>query len=133
MTFIETNFTGDTAKYIAPSWDQLDSLTLQVASQIKTVNLHFDLVVALAKGAWPLSRSLVDYSGIKELASLGVKFYKGINQRLTKPEIYQELPSSVQVAGKRILIFDDVADSGESLSFTVDYLRPPVTLFDELQ
>ncbi len=121
MTFQTDSFTGDDAKYITPSWDQLDSLTLHVAKQIKAAQLHFDLVVALAKGAWPMSRSLVDYSGIKELASLGVKFYKGINKRLDKPEIYQELPTSVQ--GKRVLVFDDVADSGESLAFTLDYLR----------
>jgi len=121
MTFQTNSFTGDKAKYIMPSWDQLDDLTLRVAQQIKVADLKFDLVVALAKGAWPMSRSLVDYSGIKELASLGVKFYKGINERLAKPEIYQELPTSVK--DKSILVFDDVADSGESLAFTLEYLR----------
>lgn len=123
MTFQEISFQGDKAKYITPSWDELDSLTLDIARQVKTSDFHFDLVIALAKGAWPMSRSFVDYSSIKELASLGVKFYKGINKRLEKPEIYQEIPSSVEIKGKNILIFDDVADSGESLRFTQSYLQ----------
>lgn len=120
ITFPEISFAGDKARYITPSWADLDHLTLQIAAAIKNGNHHFDLVVALAKGAWPMSRSLVDYTGIKELASLGVKFYQGINQRLKEPVIYQELPVSVQ--GKQILLFDDVADTGESLRFAKEYL-----------
>ncbi len=121
MTFQEISFKNDPAKYITPSWDQLDDLTLEVARQVKNSGLHFDLVIALAKGAWPMSRSFVDYSSIQELASLGIKFYKGINKRLEKPEIYQQVPTTLK--GKNILIFDDVADSGESLSFTKSYLQ----------
>lgn len=120
MTFKEISFADDKAKYITPSWDNLDDLTLQVAKQVKESAIQFDLIVALAKGAWPMSRSFIDYTDIKELASLGVKFYKGINNRLEKPEIYQEIPTPIK--GKNILIFDDVADSGESLVFTKNYL-----------
>lgn len=120
MTFKEIRFTNDKAKYITPSWDELDYLTLQVAKQVQKSTINFDLVVALAKGAWLMSRSFVDYTGIKELASLGVKFYSGINKRLDKPEIYQQIPTLIK--GKNILIFDDVADTGESLGFTQNYL-----------
>ncbi len=120
MQFTTISFPGDQAKYITPTWDQLDELTLQIAKQIKVKAENFDLVVALAKGAWPMSRSLVDYSQIKELASLGVKFYKGINQRLSEPSVYQELP--IEIKNKKILLFDDVADTGESLRFAKDYL-----------
>lgn len=122
MQFTTISFPGDPAKYITPTWDQLDSLTLKLAKQVKDQNLHFDLVVALAKGAWPMSRSFVGYSGVKELASLGIRFYKGVNSRLSQPDIYQELPSSVNIKGKDVLVFDDVADTGESLVFTKDYL-----------
>lgn len=120
MQFTTISFPADKAQYITPTWDQLDQLTLQIAQKIKNAAENFDLVVALAKGAWPMSRSLVDYSQIKELASLGVKFYKGINERLKQPSIYQELP--VEVENKKILLFDDVADTGESLRFAKDYL-----------
>lgn len=120
--FVEISFAGDKARYITPSWDELDHLTLQIAAAVQHAAINLDLVVALAKGAWPMSRSFVGYSGIRELASLGVKFYQGVDSRLRQPEIYQELPSSVVIKNKDILIFDDVADTGESLVFTKNYL-----------
>lgn len=120
MTFKKITFKSDKAKYITPSWDDLDLLTLRVAQKIIKSKINFDLVVALAKGAWPMSRSFVDYTSIKELASLGVKFYSGINERLIKPNVYQQIPISVK--NKSVLIFDDVADTGESLAFTQKYL-----------
>jgi hypothetical protein len=49
-----------------------------------------------------LTRTLVDLLGIREVASIGVKFYKGINERLEEPEIYQDLP--VSVAGEKVLL-----------------------------
>ncbi len=120
MTFKKITFESDKAKYITPSWNDLDKLTLQVAQKVIQAEIKFDLIVALAKGAWPMSRSFLDYTNIKELASLGVKFYSGINERLQKPDIYQNIPTSVK--NKNILVFDDVADTGESLLFTQEYL-----------
>lgn len=120
MQFEQIVFDHDSAKYIAPSWLDLDHLSFMLASQIIETGEKFDLVVALAKGAWPMSRTLVDYLAMRDLVSLGIRFYSGINQRLSEPEVYQDLPVSVK--DKRILLFDDVADTGESLIFASDYL-----------
>ena len=120
MTLPDIMFDQDPARYITPSWQDLDQLTFKVAQAVNASQQKIDTVVALAKGAWPMSRSLVDYLGVNELVSLGVKFYSGINQRLAKPQVYQKLP--VSVAGKNVLLFDDVADSGESLIFASQYL-----------
>jgi hypoxanthine phosphoribosyltransferase len=64
--------------------------------------------------------SLVDLLNIKSVASIGVKFYTGVNQRLAQPEIYQALPVAVKT--ENILLFDDVADTGESLKFVTEHL-----------
>ena len=124
MDINKISFSGDKAQYIAPSWDQLDTLTHEVAKQVLESEFNCDLVVALAKGAWPMSRSFVDFLGKNDLASLGVKFYSGINKRLKEPQVYQDLPIEVKekIKGKKVLLFDDVADTGESLRFAIDYL-----------
>ena len=67
-----------------------------------------------------MTRCLVDFLQVHEVASIGVKFYAGINKRLKQPQIYQDLP--VSVVGERVLLFDDVADTGTSLQFTHRYL-----------
>jgi hypoxanthine phosphoribosyltransferase len=119
MSLTPVQVLPEKAEYLVPTWQDLDRLTFQLSKKIRQDFQPFG-VVALAKGAWPMSRSLVDYLGSHRLASLGVRFYTGINQRLQHPEIYQEIPVSVK--GKHLLLFDDVADTGESLIFAKNHL-----------
>jgi hypoxanthine phosphoribosyltransferase len=120
MDFATHSFAGDDTEYITPTWQELHQLTFDIAQQIQRAGKAFDRIVTLAKGGWPMTRCLVDFLDTHEVASIGVKFYAGINERLTRPRIYQDLPVSVE--GERVLLFDDVADTGASLKFTHDYL-----------
>jgi len=120
MDFKNHEFTGDKISYIAPTWSDFNLLTFEVAKKVLASDWRPDRVVTLAKGGWAMTRSLVDYLAVSDVASMGVKFYSGINQRLEKPEIYQDLP--IAIASEKILLFDDVADSGHSLKFVQDIL-----------
>lgn len=115
------NFDQDSTEYLAPSWGDLEKACLDVARQIRGSGLNFDVIVTLAKGGWPMTRSLSDLTDIEEIASIGVKFYVGVNQRIEKPMIYQDLP--VDVKGKRVLLFDDIADTGGSLEYVSQLLN----------
>lgn len=120
MDFKNHEFPGDKISYIAPTWSGLNLLAFDVAKKVLASSWTADRVVTLAKGGWAMTRSLVDYLAISDVASMGVKFYSGINKRLEKPEIYQDLP--VSISGEKILLFDDVADTGHSLKFVQDIL-----------
>ena len=113
-------FDGERTEFLVPSWEELEELTFQLAEQIKASGVKIDRIVTLAKGGWPMSRSLVDFLQVPNIASVGIKFYAGINKRLRQPYIYQNLPVTVQ--GEKVLLFDDVADSGHSLMFARKYL-----------
>ena len=115
------DFDNDSVEYLVLSWDDMDEIIFNISKEINEDGLKFDRIVTLAKGGWPMSRSLVDYTEVKEVASIGLKFYSSINERLDEPIIYQDLP--VEVEGESILLFDDVADTGESLKFVFDYLK----------
>lgn len=117
----EVTFPNSDIKYLAPSWEELQTLTFKLAKQIKTASLEFDRVITLAKGGWTVVRPLLDFLEINNAASIGIKFYCGINQRCKKPDVYQDLP--ISVTGERVLLFDDVADTGESLKFAKTYLQ----------
>jgi len=120
MHFEQHTFPGDEFTYITPTWLELQQLTFEIAREIRASGRKFDRVVTLARGGWPMTRCLVDFLEISEVASIGVKFYAGIDERLERPQIYQDLP--VSVIGERILLFDDVADTGISLEYTSEYL-----------
>lgn len=121
MEFKEIVFPGEETKFIAPTWNDLQELAFIVATEIRKDGKKFDRIVTLAKGGWPMTRSLVDFLEVGQVASIGVKFYQGINRRLNRPEIYQDLP--IELKGEKVLLFDDVADTGESLEFTTEYLK----------
>lgn len=120
MSLTNISFAGEKINYLTPTWDEMNELAFKIAQQMLADGKKFDRIVTLAKGGWPMTRSLVDFLSIKEVASIGIKFYSGINQRLSQPEIYQDFP--VSLAGEQVLLFDDVADTGESFKFTKDHL-----------
>jgi hypoxanthine phosphoribosyltransferase len=114
-------FPNSTTEYVAPSWVELHELAFDLTNSIRASGQQFDRLITLSKGGWPMSVALVDFLKIKAVASIGVKFYAGIGQTLAQPMIYQSLPDSVK--GERVLLFDDVADTGGSLTFTVEQLK----------
>ena len=121
MEIPQISFPEEEINYIIPSWLDLDRLAFKISQEIAQAGKKFDRIVTLAKGGWPMSRSLVDYLEVNEVASIGIKFYAGINTRFKHPHVYQNIP--VAVAGETVLLFDDVADTGESLKFALDYLK----------
>ncbi|OIP04372.1 hypothetical protein AUK18_00185 [Candidatus Beckwithbacteria bacterium CG2_30_44_31] len=120
MSLTNINFPGEPINYLTPTWEEMNQLAFKIARQMLAAGKKFDRIVTLAKGGWPLTRSLVDFLSIKEVASIGIKFYSGINQRFSQPKIYQDFP--VKLSGEKVLLFDDVADTGESFKFTKDHL-----------
>jgi uncharacterized protein len=126
MTFQSIQFAEENIKFTNPSWDEMQEIAFELSKKILAdgygaqPDKKIDRIITLAKGGWPMTRSLVDYLQVQHVASIGVKFYAGINQKLSQPEIYQDLPVSVE--GETVLLFDDVADSGESLEFVQKYL-----------
>lgn len=115
-----TTFPNESATFLIPTWQRLQDLTFEIAQQSRAANKKYDRVVTLAKGGWPMTRSLVDFLEVKKVASIGIKFYSGVDERLEKPQIYQDLPEDVR--GEKVLLFDDVADTGESLIYARDHL-----------
>lgn len=116
-------FPGDSVVYSVPNWDELTELAFQLSLQISADGHRFPVMVTLAKGGLPLARILADFLHIPVILSIGVSFYTGIGTRATTPQIYQDISPLETIRGKSVLLFDDVAESGESLIFAKDYLK----------
>ncbi len=121
MSYKTIKFKNEKINFIAPSWNEMQNLAFAISKKILKDHHQFDRIITLAKGGWPMTRSLVDFLQISNVASVGVKFYSGINEVISEPVVYQDLP--ISVAGENILLFDDVADSGKSLKFVKTYLE----------
>jgi hypoxanthine phosphoribosyltransferase len=96
-----------------PTWEQIYTLLLNLSDQIKRAKFRPDVIVGVSRGGWPPARILSDLLENPELANVKAEFYLSVAKTKGEPVITQ--PVSVSVHGKKILIVDDVADTGKSL------------------
>lgn len=121
MIFKKISFDGGKHFYIAPNWNQLGHLSFKLAKQILTDENSYDKIIVIAKGGLTWSRVLADYLQISDVDTIRVKLYRGIGKTFKKPQII--LPVKTSISGERILLFDDVADSGQTLEFVEELLK----------
>jgi uncharacterized protein len=107
--------------YEVPTWSQIFDLLFCQAKKIQNQSFRPDVVVGIARGGLISARILTDLLETPELEILQMEFYTGINQTRLKPTIKQ--PINHNFAGKKTLIVDDIADSGESLKLAQTHLQ----------
>jgi hypoxanthine phosphoribosyltransferase len=100
-------------KILAVTWDDIQSSLLTLANKISESGFFPEMIVGVARGGWVVARILSDLLDVRDLASVKIEFYKGVDDKERTPKITQ--PISESPKGKLILIADDVADTGESL------------------
>ena len=103
------------------SWDYFYKLSKIVAEKIKASGYNPDLIVGLARGGWCLARVLCDFLGVKDLVSLKVEHW-GIT---ATPDGKAKLkyPFSMDLTGRKVLVVDDITDTGESMMISVNYVK----------
>ncbi len=110
----------DSLIFEIPSWDQTYSLLLELANSVKKSGFNPDIIVGISRGGLIPARILSDLLEITKLANIAVEFYVGVAKTKLKPVITQ--PVSVSVENKKVLIVDDLADTGKSLSLVNSHL-----------
>ena len=104
-----------------PSWDQIYELLLNLANRVRRNGFKPDVIVGVSRGGWPPARVISDLLENPHLANVTAEFYIGVAETKGKPIITQ--PVSVSVREKKVLIVDDVADTGESLRLVRAHLE----------
>jgi uncharacterized protein len=102
-----------------PTWNQIYELLLDQAPKILR-QAKPDLIVGVARGGTIPARILADLMDAP-YASIQVKLYTDIAYAGATPQLMQ--PLNVSVTDKRVLLVDDIADSGRSLQFAEAYLK----------
>ncbi len=106
--------------YEVPTWDELYKMTIELADKVKNSRFKPDIIVGVSRGGWPPARVMSDLLDNSNLANIKVEFYEDVYKTSEEPRITQ--PISVPVKGKRLLVVDDVADTGKSLKIVREKL-----------
>jgi hypoxanthine phosphoribosyltransferase len=104
-----------------PTWEQVYELLLNLADRIRRAKFNPDIIVAVARGGWPAARIMSDLLENPEVASVKAEFYGGVAETKGEPVITQ--PVSAPVKNKKVLVVDDVSDTGKSLALVREHMK----------
>jgi hypoxanthine phosphoribosyltransferase len=107
-------------RFEAPTWNQIYDLLLDLAERIRKDHFKPDIIVGISRGGWPPARILSDLLSNPNLANVRAEFYLGFAETKDEPSLTQ--PLSMDVFDKRILIVDEVADTGKSLQLVKKHI-----------
>jgi len=103
------------------SLQEVYDLSFQLALTIRDSNYKPDVVVAVARGGFPPARFLCDFLGVSAMTSVKVEHYRPGGQAQQRAVV--RYPLSGDVSGQRVLLADDVNDSGDTLAAARDHLK----------
>lgn len=107
------------AQYLPVTWQEYHSLAQKLAAAILSDKKPYDEIVAIARGGLTLGHLLSDFLRIP-ISTITIQSYTDI-QTQGNLTITKKIQGSI--AGKYILLVDDVADSGKTIRRAVSYLR----------
>ena len=116
-------------KKVFYTYDMIHQLVKDIAKKITSANCDIDIVIGIATGGWipaRILRTFLPHSSktglVMPLFSIGLINYDKDDNLLEETQIVQELPASLNIEGKNILLVDEVADSGGTFLKAEEYI-----------
>lgn len=107
-------------EFEVPTWNQIYEMLLDIACKIQESGFQPDVIVGISRGGWPPARVLSDLLDNPNLANVKAEFYLGVAETKEKPILTQ--PVSMDVADKKVLVVDEVSDTGKSLRLVKEHI-----------
>lgn len=96
-------------------WQQFGDACRELTQSVVDSGFEPDIVLSITRGGL-LPAGVISYAlDIKNVHIINVEFYTGVDKRLPEPIFLPPLPATSYLAEQKILIVDDVADTGETL------------------
>ena len=102
------------------SWQRVERLARDLALRLRRDGFAPDLIIAIGRGGWVPGRLLSDYLGLANLTELKVEHYTATHMH---KEARVRYPLSADPMGQRVLLVDDVTDTGDSFAVALDHIR----------
>src|ERR1700752_292252 len=104
------------------TWSDLGQGTRELARPVAGDGYRPDIVLGIARGGLLVAGAIGYALGVKNTFTMNVEFYTGIDERLEMPMILPPVPDLVDFAETKVLVADDVADTGATLKLVKEFL-----------
>ncbi|WEH43716.1 phosphoribosyltransferase [Streptomyces sp. AM 2-1-1] len=93
----------------------------ELAQAVADDGFEPDVVLSIARGGVFVAGGLAYALDCKNIHLVNVEFYTGVGTTLEMPVMLAPVPNVVDFTRKRVLIADDVADTGKTLKLVRDF------------
>src|SRR5437879_13233984 len=106
--------------------DDLGAGARELAQAVADDGWRPDIILGIARGGLLVAGALGYALGIKNTFTMNVEFDTGSDERLDLPMILPPVPDLVDFADFKVLIADDVADTGATLELVKEFCEGKV-------
>ena len=103
------------------TWERSAALSRRLAQAVRESGYRPEIIVAIGRGGYVPARVVCDYLMHQMLTSIKIAHWG--EAAVEKPETAVRFPLAIDVTGARLLVIDDVTDTGDTLTAAVSYLR----------
>jgi hypothetical protein len=107
-------------------WDDLGTGARDLAQMVAEDRWVPDMILGIARGGLLVAGALGYALGVKNTFTMNVEFYTGVDERLELPMILPPIPDLVDFGDFKVLIADDVADTGATLQLVKEFCEGKV-------
>ena len=104
------------------TWSLFGEATRDLAQAVADDGFEPDIVLAVARGGLTVAGALSYALAVKNCFAMNVEFYTGIDERLDVPVVLPPTLDLVDIQGLKVLVADDVADTGKTLELVRDVI-----------
>ncbi len=104
-----------------PSWEYLRDSCKRTVKKMKEDGFKPDVIIALSRGGFVPARNICDMLIVKDLVSLKVDHWGITATKDGKAKI--RYPLNIDLTGKKVLVVDDITDTGESMLISTDFIK----------
>ncbi|MGQ4891119.1 MAG: phosphoribosyltransferase [Candidatus Njordarchaeia archaeon] len=103
------------------TWDETISMSMRLGKKILESGYNPDYLVGIARGGLVPLRILSDLFKNTNVLIVNVKLYRDIGERSEEVTFVQKV--DIDLEGQKVLLVDDVADTGLTIKAVVDYIK----------
>jgi hypoxanthine phosphoribosyltransferase len=102
------------------TWDDVVKLSTSLARKVRDRGYDVDIIVAIARGGLVPARIVADVLGVMDVLSIKVEHWVETASHTPQAKVKYDYKLSLQ--GKKVLIIDDITDTGDSMQLAKDYV-----------
>jgi uncharacterized protein len=103
------------------TWELFGRGVRELATTVHQDGFEPEIILTIARGGLLLGGAIAYAMAVKNVHVINVEYYTGVDTRLDFPVMLPPVLNLVDLRGTRVLVVDDVADTGHTLRLVLDH------------